>query len=67
MASVAPKLTASRPSHPVDNPIRTIEYAMQELVSLGASSGDVDASASYVTNDADLVTAIKASLSARTS
>lgn len=67
--SVLPKQGNTRaPSalYPADNPIRTIEYAMQELISSGAQASDVANSGAYLSNDTALITAIQASLAART-
>ena len=67
MASVLPKQANTRPSHAADNAVRTIEYAMQELVSAGVSTGDIANSGAFLSNDAALVTALQTSLTARTS
>ena len=69
MPSVLPKQANTFPSstHPADNAIRTIEYAMQELVSSGATADQVTEAASRLTNDSALITAVQTSLTARTS
>lgn len=69
MASVLPKQANTRSSnqHPADNAVRAIEYAMQELVSSGATTGDVADAGSLLSNDSSLITAIQTSLTARTS
>ena len=50
---------------PADEPIRSIEYAMQQLVNSGATASDIDKSGAYATNDSALIAAIKTSLAAR--
>ncbi len=69
MPSVLPKLANTFPSstHPADNAVRAIEYAMQELVSSGVTTVQVAEAGGRLSNDSSLITAIQTSLTARTS
>jgi|HubBroStandDraft_6_1064221.scaffolds.fasta_scaffold53891_5 hypothetical protein len=69
MPSVLPKQANTLPTstHPADNAVRAIEYAMQELVSSDATTDQVAEAGSRLSNDSSLITAIQTSLTARTS